>query len=214
MHTTVNERALQVRTGLRLEAVTLGYNVIEAVVALASGAVAGSVALIGFGIDSLIESWSGLTMVWRLRSDADTARREQVERRAQRLIALSFLALAAYVGWESAEMLWRAEPPETSWTGIALAIASVIIMPILARAKRRVGQAIQSPAMVADSRQTALCSYLSAILLAGLGLHALFGWWWADPAAALAMTPIIVKEGYDAWHGKGCGCASGCSTGR
>lgn len=205
---TAASRQDQVRKGLRLEFITLGYNLIEAVVALGSGAVSNSVALIGFGVDSLIESWSGLTMVWRLSQDHDESRRRLVELRARKAVALSFFALAAYLGWESAEMLARREPPETSLPGILLAAVSVVIMPVLSRAKRRVGQSIGSAAMVADSRQTALCSYLSAILLAGLALHAVFGWWWADPAAALVMLPIIVKEGADAWRGRSCGCDS------
>lgn len=206
MSTTPTLRHSDVRQGLRLEMATLGYNLIEAVVALSSGAIASSVALIGFGVDSLIESWSGLTMVWRLRRDHDEERRLAVERRAQRMVAISFFVLAAYVAWGSGGSLLRHKAPETSVPGIVLATASVIIMPFLSRAKRRVGHSLGSSAMVADSRQTALCSYLSAILLAGLGVHWLFGWWWADPAAALVMTPIIVKEGWDAWRGNHCEC--------
>lgn len=204
----VLDRQAQVRRGLRLEYITLSYNVIEAVVAIASGAIASSIALIGFGVDAVIESLSGLTMLWRLNQDAH-ARREHFEQRAQKIIAVSFWALAAYVGYEAAETLFRREAPETSWPGIALAMLSITIMPLLARAKRRVGRNINSAAMVADSRQTELCSYLSAILLAGLGLNALFGWWWADPAAGLIMVPIIAREGFSAWRGEGCGCSPG-----
>lgn len=190
-----------VRRGLQLEYLTLGYNVLEAIVAIASGAVAGSLALLSFGIDSVLEVSSGLVMIWRLGKCASVA-----ERRAQQAIAVSFFALAAWVGGGSAMRLWEREGPETSVVGMVLAALSMVIMPALARAKRRVGLEMGSAAMVADSRQTSLCAYLSVILLAGLGLQAAFGWWWADAAAGLAMTPIIVKEGLDAWQGRGCGC--------
>jgi divalent metal cation (Fe/Co/Zn/Cd) transporter len=206
----VADRQALVRRGLRLEYITLSYNVVEAVVAIAFGAIASSIALIGFGVDAVIESLSGLTMLWRLNQDSH-ARREHFEQRAQKIIAVSFWALAAYVGYEAAETLLRREAPETSWPGIALAMLSITIMPILARAKRRIGRSINSAAMVADSKQTELCSYLSAILLGGLGLNALFGWWWADPAAGLIMVPIIAREGRSAWRGEGCGCAPGAS---
>jgi hypothetical protein len=159
-------------------------------------------------VDAVIESMSGLTMLWRLKHDGHPLR-DAVERRAQQIIALSFWALAAYVGYEAVESLLKREAPDRSWPGIALALLSISIMPLLARAKRRVGRDINSAAMVADSQQTQLCSYLSAILLAGLGLNALFGWWWADPAAGLVMLPIIFREGISAWRGEGCGCTPG-----
>lgn len=200
------ERTDHVRRGLRLEYFTLGYNVIEAVVALSSGAVASSIALIGFGVDAVIESLSGLTMLWRLKHDSHP-KRDLIERRAQKVIAVSFWALAAYVGYEAIETLLSGSAPERSWPGIGLAMLSLLIMPLLARAKRRVGRGIGSAAMVADSQQTQLCAYLSAILLAGLALNALFGWWWADPAAGLVMLPIIYREGVSAWRGEGCGCS-------
>ena len=190
-----------IERGLRLEYWTLGYNVLEAVVAIGSGAVAGSLALVSFGVDSVLEVSSGLVMIWRLGKCADEA-----ERRAQKAIALSFFGLGLWVMWGAAEGLWKGETPAVSWVGIGLAVVSVLIMPVLARAKRKVGMDLGSAAMVADSRQTSLCAYLSAILLAGLGLQAAFGWWWADAAASLAMTPIIFREGVDAWQGKGCGC--------
>ncbi|MFN0102520.1 MAG: cation transporter [Bryobacteraceae bacterium] len=195
----MSEQAIQ--RGLRLEYATIGYNVLEAIVALASGTVSGSVSLISFGVDSLIEVSSGAVMIWRLGKCADVA-----ERRAQKLIAASFFVLAAWILWKSLESLWSREGPALSWTGIALAALSLLVMPALAKAKRRVGIALDSAAMVADSRQTGLCAYLSAILLAGLLLHALFGWWWTDAVASLAMTPIIVREGVGAWRGQGCGC--------
>ena len=190
-----------VRRGLQLEYVTLGYNVVEAIVAIGSGAVAGSLALLSFGIDSVLEVSSGVVMIWRLGKCESAA-----ERRAQKAIAVSFFALAAWVGGGSAMRLWERQGPETSVVGMVLAGLSMVIMPALARAKRRGGVEMGSAAMVADSRQTSLCAYLSVILLAGLGLQAAFGWWWADAAAGLAMTPIIVKEGLDAWQGRGCGC--------
>ncbi len=192
--TEAMERGEQVRRGLRLEYFTLSYNVVEAVVALASGAIASSIALIGFGVDAVIESLSGLTMLWRLNHDSHP-RRDLIERRAQKLIAISFWTLAAYVGYEAVETLLSGNAPQRSWTGIILAILSMLIMPMLARAKRSVGRGLGSAAMVADSKQTQLCAYLSVILLAGLALNALFGWWWADPAAGLIMLPIIVREG-------------------
>jgi len=198
------EQAVQIRRGLRLEYLTLGYNCIEAIVALGSGAAAGSVALVGFGIDSLIEMSSGSVMLWRLNSGASN------ERLAQKLVGASFFALAGYVFYEAVESLFKGERPEISWPGIALALLSATIMPFIARAKRSVGRNISSAAMVADSKQTQLCAYLSVILLGGLALNALFGWWWADPVAALAMVPIVVREGVSAWKGDGCGCASGC----
>jgi divalent metal cation (Fe/Co/Zn/Cd) transporter len=190
-----------IRRGLWLEYLTVGYNVLEAVIALAAGGVAGSVSLVSFGIDSVIEVSSGAVMIWRLGKCADEA-----ERRAQKAIALSFFALGAWVAWESVERLWHREGPALSWTGIGLAMLSLLVMPALARAKRQVGVTIASAAMVADSRQTSLCAYLSAILLAGLALQAAAGWWWADAVAALTMLPIIVREGIDAWKGRGCGC--------
>jgi divalent metal cation (Fe/Co/Zn/Cd) transporter len=197
------EQAVQIRRGLRLEYLTLGYNCIEAIVALGSGAASGSVALIGFGIDSLIEMSSGSVMLWRLNSGASN------ERLAQKLVGASFFGLALYVFYESVEALFQQARPEVSWPGIALATLSAVIMPFIARAKRSVGRNISSAAMVADSKQTQLCAYLSMILLGGLALNALFGWWWADPAAALAMVPIVVREGVSAWKGEGCGCSSG-----
>ena len=193
----MSEQAIQ--RGLRLEYATIAYNVLEAIVALASGTVSGSVALISFGVDSIIEVSSGSVMIWRLGKCADEA-----ERRAQKLIAFSFFALGGWVLWRSIAGLWTHDVPTLSWTGIAMAALSLLVMPALARAKRQVGLTLNSAAMVADSRQTSLCAYLSAILLAGLLLQALAGWWWADSLASLAMTPIIFHEGFDAWRGRGC----------
>ena len=199
------ERARLVRRGLRLEYLTVGWNAVEAVVSLAAGALAGSVALVGFGADSLIEVSSGAVLLWRLRAEASDARRaERVERRALRLVGWCFLALAAYVAYESAASLARREAPEASAVGVALAALSLVVMPLLARAKRRVADGLSSRALAADSRQTDICAYLSAILLGGLALNALLGWWWADPLAALLMTPIIIREGIEALRGESC----------
>ena len=197
------ERDAFTRRGRRLEVFTLGWNVIEAGIAGVAGFAAGSTALIGFGIDSLIESLSGGVLLWRLADDGLGETRERV---AQRLVAVSFIALAAYIGAESILTLREHATPDHSVVGIILAIVSLIVMPVLARAKRKVAKGLGSAAMKADSRQTDLCAYLSAILLVGLGLNALFGWWWADPAAALAMIPIMGFEARRAWRGDSCTC--------
>ncbi len=188
-----------VRRGRRLEYFTVGWNLLEAAVAIGAGLLAGSIALIGFGIDSLIETSSGTVLLWRLQEGKEGEKRE---RRALRLVGISLLALAAYVAIYATKGLILKERPEESIIGMILAAASLVVMPILASAKRRVAARINSRALVADSHQTDICAYLSAILLVGLGLNALFGWWWADPVAALAMVPIIVKEGLGALRGE------------
>ena len=198
------DRALLVRRGLRLEYLTLAWNSLEAVIAIVAGWMAGSIALIGFGLDSLIEISSSAVLLWRLHTDANSARRERVERRALQLVGWSFIALAVYVAADAARSLWLRETPDESTVGIILAALSLIVMPLLARAKRRIAARISSRALHADSRQTDLCAYLSAILLAGLLLNALVGWWWADPVAALLMVPIIAREGRDALRGDPC----------
>ena len=196
--TAINE---SVRRGRALEYLTIGWNALEAIVAIGAGLFAGSIALVGFGIDSVIESLSGSVILWRLRDDE---RGEARERLALKLVGISFLVLAAYVGFDAVKALITREPPESSYIGIALAALSLVVMPLLARAKRRVAAKIKSRAMQADSRQTDLCAYLSAILLGGLLLNALFGWWWADPVAALIMLPIIAREGVEALRGETC----------
>jgi divalent metal cation (Fe/Co/Zn/Cd) transporter len=198
------DRSAAVRRGRLLEYLTLGWNSLEAVVALISGLLAGSIALVGFGLDSVIEVCSGAVLLWRLSADAHHERRERAEQLALRLVGISFLALTAYVAYEALASLVRHHPPEKSPVGIALAIASLIAMPLLARAKRRVARALDSGAMHADSRQTDICAYLSAILLGGLVLNALLGWWWADPVAGLIMTPLIAREALEALRGKTC----------
>lgn len=197
-------RAAHVQSGVNLEYFTVAWNLLEAAVALVSGAVAGSIALIGFGLDSLIEVSSGGVLLWRLHSDHDHARREAIEGRALKLVGASLLVLAAYVASDSVLSLVRREAPERSLPGIVLAVVSLIAMPLLARAKRRVASAIASPALQADSRQTDICAYLSAILLLGLLLNAALGWWWADPAAGLMMVPLIAYEGTQALRGRTC----------
>jgi divalent metal cation (Fe/Co/Zn/Cd) transporter len=187
-----------VRRGVRLEYLTIGWNSLEAIIAIGAGFMAGSISLIGFGLDSVIEVSSGAILLWRLRGG------EHREEIALKLVGVSFLALAAYVVFEAVKSLWLHEEPNESYVGIALAILSLIAMPLLASAKRKVASSIKSQAMQADSRQTDICAYLSAILLAGLGLNALFGWWWADPVAGLAMVPIIAKEGIEALRGDTC----------
>jgi divalent metal cation (Fe/Co/Zn/Cd) transporter len=200
-------RPLLVRRGLWLNYLTLAYNTVEAVVAIAAGLVAGSVALLGFGVDSGIEVTASVAAQWRLRADVDPVRRERVERVTHRIIGVSFLLLAAYVAVDSVTTLWGREAPEPSTVGLAVLALSVVVMPILARAKRRVARALQSRALEADAAQTSLCAYLSVIALAGVGLNAAFGWWWADPAAALAMVPIIGKEGIEGLRGEAeCEC--------
>lgn len=194
-------RAASVRRGRALEYLTVGWNLLEAAVAVGAGLAAGSVALVGFGIDSVIESSSGAVLLWRLSGGE---RGEERERMALRLVGWSFLLLAAYVAFDSVKSLVGREPPEASYVGVTLALLSLIVMPLLARAKRRVAAQLGSRAMEADSRQTDLCAYLSAILLGGLLLNAAFGWWWADPAAALLMTPIIAREGVEALRGETC----------
>lgn len=194
-------RDANVRRGRLLEYLTIGWNVLEAVFAIGAGVFAGSVALIGFGVDSIIETSSGAVLLWRLR---DGERGEQRERAALRLVGVSFLLLAAYVAFDAGRALVTREPPEASYVGIGVAALSLVVMPLLARAKRRVAARLNSRAMRADSRQTDLCAYLSAILLAGLGLNALFGWWWADPLAGLLMAPIIAREGVEALRGETC----------
>ena len=193
--TTSVERLALVRRGVFLNIVTIGYNALEAIVAIAAGLVAGSVALVGFGFDSVIELTASGAALWRLRADNDAAHRAHVERRALRIIGWSFLALAAYVMYESVKTLWLRERPEQSVAGIAILTASVVVMPLLARAKRRVALAMNSRSLAGEAMQTSLCAYLSAIALAGVLLNTLVGWWWADPVSALAMVPIIAREG-------------------
>lgn len=193
-----------VARGKRLAYLTVGWNTIEGIAASAAGLLAGSVALVGFGFDSGIETISGFVMIWRLHSDFDEEKREQIEQKSLRLVGLSFLVLAAYVAFESIRSLLSHEAPKTSFLGLLTAVLSLVVMPWLASQKRKVASEIQSASMAADARQTDFCFYLSVILLSGLACNAVFHWWWADPLAALAMVPLIVKEGINGLRGKSC----------
>jgi len=198
-------RVRAVRRGQWLTWATLGYNSLEGLLSVGAGLFAGSVALIGFGVDSFIEVTASLAAIWRLQLDADADRRAFVERRALGIIGLCFLALAAYIAVDATRSLIGRAAPAESLLGIVIAAVSLVVMPLLARAKRDVAKAIASRAIRAEARQTDICMYLSAILLGGLGLNALFGWWWADPIAALAMVPLIAWEGREAVRGRA-GC--------
>jgi len=207
--TKQDNRASLVRRGRHLEYFTIGYNSLEGLIAIMAGLIAGSIALVGFGFDSLIEVTSGVVLLWRLHADVDEARRERVEALSLRLVGICFVVLAIYVTYDSVKSLARRETPHESIVGIVLAAVSLIVMPLLVRAKRKVARGINSGALMADSKQTELCTYLSAILLGGLLLNALAGWWWADPVAALIMVPIIVKEGIEGLRGESC-CDDEC----
>lgn len=198
---TAGNRTALIARARRLEYVTLAWNGFEAAVALISGLLAGSVALVGFGLDSVIETASAGVLLWRFRAGHDAERREQA---ARRLVGICFLLLAAYVAGESIRALWTKAQPERSLPGILIAAAALIVMPLLGRAKRRVAAQLHSGALHADSRQADFCAYLSAILLVGLLLHALLAWWWADPVAALGMAPIIAREGVNGLRGETC----------
>src|SRR6266550_3790881 len=185
------------RRGKRLEYFTIAWNTLEGMVAVISGAMAGSVSLVGFGVDSFIEVTSGSTLLWRMLVDADEPSRERNEKLSLKIVGSCFLALAVYVACESASDLFSRKQAEHSIPGIVLACVSLVVMPLLSRAKKKVGNSLSSAAMHADAKQTDFCVYLSAILLVGLLLNAGLGWWWADPIAALVMVPIIAKEGID-----------------
>lgn len=195
------ERRLRLnRRSLLLAYATAGYNAVEAAVALAAGAVAGSVALVGFGLDSLVEVSSALVVIWQFRHPLP----EERERTALRAIAVCFFALATYVAVDAVRSLFGAGGPDPSGVGIVLAVTSLVVMPALVWAKRRVGRELGSATVVADSTQTLLCTYLSAVLLVGLLLNATLGWAWADPVAALVIAAVAVREGREAWRGEEC----------
>jgi divalent metal cation (Fe/Co/Zn/Cd) transporter len=199
-------RSVSVTAGRRLQYLTIAWNSIECVVALMAGLLAGSVALVGFGFDSAIEVTSSLAVLWRLHRDDDEARREASERSTARIIGACFLLLAGYVLVNAVEVFRRYEVPERSIPGLVLAALSLIVMPVLVHYKRRVAARLGSGALEAEARQTRICAYLSAILLAGLGFNAWLGWWWADPVAGLVMVPLIAWEGWLAITGRTC-CA-------
>jgi divalent metal cation (Fe/Co/Zn/Cd) transporter len=199
-------RLALVKRGRKLEYFTIAYNCLEGMIAIIAGLIAGSIALVGFGFDSVIEVTSGAALLWRLHADADLHRRERVEGIVLRIVGICFLLLGAYMALDSIKTLISHEKPEHSTVGIIVAAASLIIMPLLTRAKRRVARSINSNSLAADAKQTELCAYLSGIMLGGLALNTLLGWWWADPIAALVMVPIIIKEGIEALRGKPCPC--------
>jgi divalent metal cation (Fe/Co/Zn/Cd) transporter len=180
------------RQAIRLEYFTVGWNIVEAAVALAAGGLASSIALIGFGLDSIIETLSGLTLLWRFKQQG--LEEPHAESCAVKVVAGTFFALAAYVGYEAATDLWLRHRPAFSLPGLVLAVLSLVIMPVLGVAKRRLARALNSRALAADGLETLLCSYLSATLLAGLALNGWFGWWWADPVAGLAIAAFMVRE--------------------
>ena len=200
----VLDRHAIAQRGKRLEYFTIAWNSIEGIVAVLAGAFAGSISLVGFGVDSFIEVTSGVALLWRMSIDAEEHHRERTEQLTLRIVGACFLALAAYVGYEAVTNLLNRKTPEHSLPGIILACVSLIVMPILSRAKRRVGALLKSAAMTADAKQTQFCTYLSAILLGGLLLNAFYDLWWSDPVAALVMVPIIGKEGIDALRGETC----------
>ena len=196
-------RVVALRQGITLEGVTVGYNALEGLVAIAAGITAGSVALTGFGIDSVIEVTSGALLWWRLRAELGLAPLgPTVERRAARGAGFLLLALGVYIVTDSAWVLLTGSRPESSLVGIVLTALSLIVMPLLARAKLRVAAELGSRALRADAHETIVCAWLSATTLIGLGLNGVLGWWWADPVAALAMLPLIVREGIEAWRGE------------
>jgi divalent metal cation (Fe/Co/Zn/Cd) transporter len=199
-------RGALARRGQRLEYFTIGWNSIEAVGALISGVLAGSIALVGFGLDSVIEVVSGAALLWRLHRDINKRQREKAERFALWIVGSCFMALATYITFDSLRSLFLRKSPEHSLVGIVVAIAAMVVMPVLGRAKREVARQLGSAAMRSDARQADFCMYLSAILLGGLVLNVWLGWWWADPFAALVMVPLIAKEGIGALRGKTCCC--------
>ncbi len=203
-------RTAGLRRALGLEYLTIGWNVIEGLVAILAALLAGSVALLGFGIDSFVESASGAVLVWRLlaeRRGIDAEAVERLDRRAHKLVGASLFLLAAYITLEAAGALWSREAPRSSLLGIALALVSIVAMRWLARAKRAAARRLGSRALEADAFQTTACLWLSIITLGGLGLNAALGWWWADPVAGLGMTLFIVREGMEAWRGEECDCS-------
>jgi len=198
------DRNVFVQRAKRLEYFTIAWNSIEGIVAVVAGILAGSISLVGFGVDSFIEVTSGAALLWRLSADADEHHRERIERVTLKIVGAGFLSLASYVGYEAASNLVQKKAPEHSLPGIILACVSLVVMPLLSRAKRRVGAHLKSAAMNADAKQTEFCTYLSAILLGGLLLNMVADLWWADPVAALIMVPIIAKEGMDGLRAKTC----------
>lgn len=194
------DRSAAVRRARLLTNATIGYNVAEGVVAILAGIAAGSVSLVGFGLDSAVEVSTAIVLAWRLRQERRGGCMSDYDRRATRIIALCFAALAVWVAYEAIGQLTASVAPDTSVVGIVVAGLSVVAMPLLARAKKRLAPALGSQAVMREARQTELCAWLSAVVLAGLALNAALGWWWADPVAALAIAAVAAREGYESWH--------------
>ena len=207
----LTDRPVLLRKARWLEVFTIAYNSLEGAISIVAGLFAGSIVLVGFGVDSVIEVISGATLLWRTGAKVDEELGERAEQIALKIVGVSFFLLAAYVTFDSVKSLWLREAPDESVIGIVIASLSLIIMPLLARAKRKVAASIRSGALAADAAQTELCTWLSAIVLGGLGCNALLGWWWADPVAALVMVPIIFREGHTAWRGETC-CGDTCHS--
>jgi len=203
-----NLRPESVKRALRLEYLTVGWNVVEGIVAVTAALIAGSVAILGFGIDSFVECASALVMIWRLRAERDHRMSGEclkaIEHRARRLVASSLLLLAAYITFDAAQTLWTGYKPAFSPVGVALLALSITVMLWLARAKRWLARELGSKALEADAFQTTACWWLSVAALVGVGLNGLLGWWWADPVAALVIAVLVAREGREAWNGKAC----------
>jgi divalent metal cation (Fe/Co/Zn/Cd) transporter len=197
-----DERARWVRRAKLLAWLGVSWHGIEAAVAIIAGMVAGSIALVGFGADSVVEAIAGFIVIWRFA--ASRASSEEAEQRAQKLIGLSFFLIAMYVGVEAVRDLISGEIPAASWVGLGLAAFTSVTMPLLAKAKATVGDRLGSSATKSEGQQNMLCAYLSVALLVGLGANALLGWWWADPVTALAIAGVAIKEGWESWHGDFC----------
>ena len=200
----IGRREVLVRRGIVLSYATIVYNSFEAIVSLIAGSLAGSVALVGFGFDSVIEVTASLAAQWRLRSDMHVHRRERAELWTRRIVGACFLGLALYVFIDASNTLWQRRAPERSPLGIAILALSVVVMPLLARSKKQIARALTSGALEAEATQTSLCAYLSIIGLVGVALNAALGWWWADPIAAVVMVPIIAKEGVEGIRAREC----------
>jgi divalent metal cation (Fe/Co/Zn/Cd) transporter len=189
------------RKALNLEYFTVGYNIVEGVVCISAGAIAGSIALVSFGLDSFIESFSGTILIWRLKNHSDNEEKErELERKSVKLVAYSFFVLAVYVSYESLRKLYLAEAPEGSLFGIIISLVSILIMYSLARRKKELGERMNSRALIADSRETVACICFSITLILGLLLNYFFGWWWADPVASLVIAGLLVREGREFWE--------------
>lgn len=203
---TASLRPEQIGRALRLEYLTVGWNIVEGVIAVTAGILAGSVALLGFGIDSFVESASGSVMIWRLRAERggrlSDERLDAVEHRARRFVAVSLFLLAAWITFDATQTLWQRERPDFSPIGVALTSLSLAVMLWLAQAKRRVARELGSRAMEADAFQTTACWWLSLAALAGIGLNGLLGWWWADPLSGFVIAALVAKEGREAWKGE------------